>query len=496
MRTKYFVLLMGLFLSWSFYTQAQIITDAEYFWDNDPGTGNGISIAVTDGQVITGNSTISAVGLNPGLHTVYLRVKDGNNAWSHYNSTLVVIQQNGSFVNIVAGEYFWDNDPGVGNGTSINVNTGTSVTGQVTLNADVLPGIHYLYIRVKDATGVWSHYDRLMVIVENNSIKELVQMEYFWDLDPGVGNATAVDIADAIAFDGNVQVSTVGLPLGDHNLYIRVQDETLAWSHYKMVTFTVCETFGAISFITTEMNGPNTVATYSGDYATTFEWILDDAFLSNEESVEVPQIGTQELCLITSNSCGADTSCVLIGMPQLISVDPNSVPNNLTQVVELTGIGFTAGSTVKIVKDAEQINASLTQFNNSSSLTATFDFSMETIGLWDVVVIQEDNTELTLTEGLELTMWIGVSELGNGNFIGDVFPNPVTNEIHLPYSFTKSEMLTLTVYNTVGELLHQQTQTVSGNGFLRVEMNDYSSGVYVVEITCSTGKKSIRLIKE
>lgn len=496
MRTKYFVLLTGIFLSWSFYTHAQMITDAEYFWDTDPGTGNGVSIAVTDGQDITGNATISAVGLNPGLHTIYLRVKDANNVWSHYNSTLVVVQQNGAFVEVVGAEYFWDVDHGVGNGASINVDAGTSVTGQVTLNADVLPGIHYLYIRVKDATGVWSHFDRLMVIVENNSIKELIQMEYFWDLDPGVGNATAVDIADAIAFDGNVPVSTVGLSLGDHNLYIRVQDETLAWSHYKMVTFTVCETFGAVSSIMTEMNGNNTVATYSGDYATTFEWTLDDAFLSNEQGVEVPQAGTQELCLITSNSCGADTSCALIGMPQLISVNPNSVPNNLTQVVSLTGIGFTAGSTVKIVKDAEQINASLTSFNDSSSLTAAFDFNSETIGLWDVVVIQEDNSELTLTDGLELVTWIGLSELGSGDFIGDVFPNPVTNEMHVPYSFTKSELLTLTVYNTIGKLLHQQAQNVSGKGFLHIEMGDYSAGVYVLEITCSAGMKSIRLIKE
>jgi hypothetical protein len=496
MRAKYVKLLIGFLLSWSFNTQAQIITEAEYFWDTDLGVGSGISIDVADGQDITSNATISTLGLNSGLHTLYIRVKDEDDVWSHYNGILVIVQQDGFFTEVVGGEYFWDEDPGIGNGTPISFDQGTSVAGQIAVTPAILPGIHYLHMRVKDANHVWSHYDRMLVIVENNSIKELIQMEYFWDMDPGVGNGTSVDIADAIEFDGNVPVSTVGLPLGNHNLYIRVQDETLAWSHYKMVTFSVCETFGAVSAISTDMNGSNTLASYSGDFATSFEWTLDGVFLSSEESVEVPQTVTQELCLIATNGCGADTSCVLIGMPQLISVNPNVVPNNLTQVLELTGIGFSSGSTVKIVKDTEQINATLTAYNSASSLTATFDFSMETIGLWDVVVIQDDNSELTLTEGLELTMWIGLNELGSGNFIGDAFPNPVTNGMHLPYSFTRSEMLTISVYNTVGKLLHQQSRNVSGNGALFVDMIEYSAGMYVVDITCASGNKSIRIIKD
>jgi hypothetical protein len=60
---------------------------------------------------------------------------------------------------------------------------------------------------------------------------QITRVEYFFDNDPGFGNATAfaitpsADISDAHAF-----VSIAQLPAGIHQLYVRAQDNTGKWS--------------------------------------------------------------------------------------------------------------------------------------------------------------------------------------------------------------------------------------------------------------------------
>ena len=95
--------------------EGQVVVKAEYFWDTDPGIGSGTVITIgsalhQDSVNIT--QTISTAGLSAGTHYLYIRTKDSNGHWS---------LSEGMDVNvlplIVGAEYFWDTDPGVGNGT-------------------------------------------------------------------------------------------------------------------------------------------------------------------------------------------------------------------------------------------------------------------------------------------------------------------------------------------------------------------------------------------
>lgn len=476
-------------------TFSQDISTAEYFWDTDPGVGNGITIPITPGQILSETATISADGLTEGLHTVYIRTMDESGAWSHYKSVLVFVSNNELF-EIVAAEYFWDTDPGVGNGIPININPDFSITSQLSLTADIAPGIHYLHIRVLDESHAWSHYQRIMVIVEENLIREIVSMEYFWDTDPGVGNASAVDIDDVFTFDGEVPVSTDGLSLGTHTLYIRVQDESHTWSHYKAVVFTLCETFGAVSDFESVVDGANVVATYTGSFATSYQWLLDDVEIGNSEEVVTTPVIEQELCLIASNSCAVDTTCTIISSAQLISVDPNSVPNNLTQTIDLTGFGFTEDAAVRIEKGVELIDATTVTYNSSTSLTAGFDFDMETIGLWDVIVTQGEATELVLAQGLELTTWIGVEEFGAGNYVGEPYPNPAGDLVYIPYKFEGMQLLAVRIYDVSGKLLNHQIWQPQGSGNFKIGLEDFATGSYLLEISGSTGKRTHLIMKD
>jgi hypothetical protein len=62
------------------------ITQIEYFFDNDPGFGNGIPISVTPGKQVSKLFDVNTAGLSSGMHRVYIRTRDENGNWSQTES--------------------------------------------------------------------------------------------------------------------------------------------------------------------------------------------------------------------------------------------------------------------------------------------------------------------------------------------------------------------------------------------------------------------------
>ena len=93
----------------------QIIRD-EYFFDSDPGFGNGTktTFAPTDSINLTQNITLPAT-LQGGLHTLFVRVQDVNGTWSMPEVYVIYVQP--EFQSLTSMEYFFDSDPGFGHGT-------------------------------------------------------------------------------------------------------------------------------------------------------------------------------------------------------------------------------------------------------------------------------------------------------------------------------------------------------------------------------------------
>lgn len=137
------------------------ITKVEYFIDTDPGFGKGISIPIISSNDITAsNGAIDLGALSNGVHRIYFRSQDANGSWSEtneqtYNILLanVIIPPNPSAANITRFEYFFDKDPGFGNGTTLTIPSTTDLSNY-TFTAD-LTGLkndttHTLYIRTYD----------------------------------------------------------------------------------------------------------------------------------------------------------------------------------------------------------------------------------------------------------------------------------------------------------------------------------------------------------
>jgi hypothetical protein len=219
---KLFFLLIGLVNVLS----AQNVNSAEYYWDNDPGVGNGTQLSFPSPSVdVNGSFNVSTIGLSQGIHVLGVRTKNDAGMWSTTNKMEVNVHR---FSEI---EYFWDSDLGTGNGQSIIINSTQSdlITNASISTQDVMEGNHVLHFRVKGVGNSWSVFQSIPVRIEN----KIVAAEYYWNHDPGVGNGTSLSVnspsEDLLL---NADISTTGLDttLDIHYLVVRTLGANDSWS--------------------------------------------------------------------------------------------------------------------------------------------------------------------------------------------------------------------------------------------------------------------------
>ncbi len=136
------------------------IVAAEYFIDTDPGAGLANALQVNQGSNVTLQFPVS--NLRGGFHVLAVRTKNESGVWSHFESkSFYVSQDSATMPQLVAAEYFFDKDPGVGLGTPLLLNpTGDQINQPflISVPTGLANGDHYFVLRVKDASGRWSHY--------------------------------------------------------------------------------------------------------------------------------------------------------------------------------------------------------------------------------------------------------------------------------------------------------------------------------------------------
>ena len=138
-------------------TQGQSITAAEYFIDNDAGTGKGTALTVQQGDSLNTVFTIGTSGLSAGFHRLFIRVKDQNDQWSIAEQKVFYIDGSLGGGSIVAAEYYIDQDAGAGNNTSVSILKGNPVdTSFSYIGSGLSMGRHTINLRVKDSASNWS----------------------------------------------------------------------------------------------------------------------------------------------------------------------------------------------------------------------------------------------------------------------------------------------------------------------------------------------------
>ena len=156
---------------------------------------------------------------------------------------------------VTEAEYFIDHDPGYGNGT-IFASSGNPADIMGTFNQDLSPGLHTFYLRVKNDKGIWGMAESFNFLVQEDYTSipvvpnPIVGMEYFVDVDPGVGQGTYVVLEekDTLILDELLDLEL--LEVGMHKLGIRVQSKSGSWGLWEWRDFEVekgpCDDFNVV----------------------------------------------------------------------------------------------------------------------------------------------------------------------------------------------------------------------------------------------------------
>ena len=173
-------ILIGAFSLFVFISQAQVkTTNAEYFWDTDPGEGSANPLTALDGSfdnaiedILQNNITVPT---SVGFHVLNIRVKDNQGAWGPIFKNVIHIGTPSTVnsTSLTNAEYFWGTDPGEGSGTAFSAVDGNFDSAIENILQNNIPiaqpsGFHIFNIRVKDNQGVWGPVFKNVIYIETS----------------------------------------------------------------------------------------------------------------------------------------------------------------------------------------------------------------------------------------------------------------------------------------------------------------------------------------
>jgi len=223
----------------------QRIVASEYFVDADPGEGLGWLLVPDAGNDVTLAANFPADTMTPGMHHLNLRVRSVDGMWSSPARRPFYVGRSGSL--LADAEYFWDDDPGHGNGMSLDFVDGyeAALTPSLSL-PELAHGPHAFNLRFRSLIGEWSAPARRAIRIEPEEPAggyAITAAEAFVDQDPGLGQAHPVLAVDGSLDESNEPllryISPLNLNIGGHSGYVRVQDNTGRWSTLARDSFTV-----------------------------------------------------------------------------------------------------------------------------------------------------------------------------------------------------------------------------------------------------------------
>lgn len=207
---------------------AQTINKLEYFIDTDKGVGKNKLVNVTASADGTFSFVAGLNNIEAGYHTLYIRARDNKGKWSLTTRQYIHVAPTDAKKIITKGEYFFDTDDGIGKAKKITVATQDSLILQdfIANTATLQPGYHNLYVRFLDNYGNWSETARYNVQVTKTSGKEyIVEVEYFFTKDAGVGKCASVIISPAFEKgEFSFYIPKKEIPANAKKLYLRVRD--------------------------------------------------------------------------------------------------------------------------------------------------------------------------------------------------------------------------------------------------------------------------------
>ena len=132
------------------------VNAVEYFFDNDPGVGKATRMAISFvGDSLNMAFEVNTEGLSDGVHKIGIRtLTDGTWSATKVRQFLVrsVLEND-----VIRLEYFWNNDPGEGNGIVVDITPSKEVNVDFEADmTDLAEGTHTLGLRAQSSSQGWS----------------------------------------------------------------------------------------------------------------------------------------------------------------------------------------------------------------------------------------------------------------------------------------------------------------------------------------------------
>lgn len=125
----------------------QQVEAIEYFFDQDPGVGRATRLATaTTGDSLHLAFDVETAALPDGIHHLGLRTLTAGTWSATYTRQFLVRSQADNEITRV--EYYWDSDPGEGNGITVDITPAAEVSADFMADmVDLEEGTHTLYVR-------------------------------------------------------------------------------------------------------------------------------------------------------------------------------------------------------------------------------------------------------------------------------------------------------------------------------------------------------------
>lgn len=397
--------------------RAQTVKAIEYFFDTDPGVGNGTRVNLNAAQIIDTTLVFDMSALSFGLHQLFVRALDSDDEWSLYQVYPVIKGSGGQTAVVQKMEYFFDTDPGTGNGTAIAFTPSGQIDTTVSMDLSSLsPGIHQLFVRSMDNMGRWSLYHSSSVVVGPGTTNPLTvtMLEFFIDNDPGVGNGIHIPLQPGFIVDTTVYVPIPTATNDTVNLYVRGMDNRGLYGLYHDTLIKVdCSLFHFepdLDFIAGACSN-DTVSFTTTTNAGQWKWFFGDGDSSSLQNPKHKylQPGSYDVSLyvISPSGCISDTA------HKTVTIQP--------------GITVNAGPDREIYL-GETITLQPTFTGNDSAYQWTPDLYLSNNKLRNPVVTGVDDVTYTIT----------VTGKGGCTASDSVFikVNKTPREIRIPNVFT------------------------------------------------------------
>jgi hypothetical protein len=79
---------------------------------------------------------------------------------------------------------------------------------------------------------------------------------------------------------------------------------------------------------------------------------------------------------------------------------------------------------------------------------------------------------------------------------GQLYPNPVVDELNIELNSEKSDNITLEIYNYSGQLVYQENNKInSGSNIIKLDASNFAEGMYFVKISGNSAYETMRFVK-